>query len=177
MPADEYFEHHREHETDASGHWVPTADDPWGGMPEPRRLEWCRALLDFPPTFPGPTIMTFAAARIRSGGSVHIIDWTAQAMALEAVGFGPAEFMLLRLAIAKRVDELRARDDGRFVIDTMVVGYPSLTLIAADWADWLEFVAAGLTPLRAADLVIDGDRRSWPGGFIRGRDGTDWLTA
>ena len=67
-------------------------------MPEGLRLDWCRALIDFPTFFPGP-------------------------------------------------------------------------LIAEHWTDWMPLQRAGVTPMRALDLIVDGNRSSWPGGAILDRDG------
>ncbi|BDZ55319.1 hypothetical protein [Agromyces marinus] len=157
MPADEYFE-------DAVARLIamPPGDpvndrSPWGDVPEAERLAWCRALLDFPTSFPGPAIMGFVAQRIRAGGVVGVHRWAWQAAAFHRLGFAASDWYLLRLCIEQRRDALLARTGGRFVVDTQRVGYPSIALIAEDWTDWLPLLRSGITPLRALDGDGDGN--------------------
>ena len=145
---------------------------PWGDVPEEQRLDWCRALLDFPTFFPGPAWMGFAARTIREDRvSDAVPQWAWQADDFNRIGFTTADWYVLRLCVDRRLEKLLARDDGRFVIDTQRFGYPSVVLIALHWIDWLPLLRSGLTPMRALDLIIDGDRSAWPGGFLFDRDG------
>lgn len=171
MPADEYFQNAIARITAMSPSDPINDRSPWGDVPEEDRPRWCRALLDFPTAFPGPMVMTFAARQIRAGGVATLHDWAWQAAAFHRLGFSAADWYLLRLCVDRRRETLLARTDGRFVVDTQRVGYPSIALIAEDWTDWLPLLRSGLTPLRALDLIVDGDRRAWPGGRIIGGDG------
>ncbi len=154
------------------GYTPERAKNPWGTVPEDQRLDWCRALLDFPTFFPGPLWMSSAARDIRDDRVSNAVpQWAWQADDFHRFGFTPADWYLLRLCVDRRLEQLLARDDGRFVIDTQRLGYRTSALIAADWTDWLPRRRAGLTPMRALDLVVDGDRRSWPSGFLIDRDG------
>lgn len=171
MPADEYFED----ELDRMRRMPPSdprnARSSWGDVPEEDRSAWYRAILDFPTQFPGPTIMTFAAREIRAGGVATLHAWAQQAAAFHRIGFTAAEWYLLRLCVDRRLEGLLAREDGRFVVDTQRVGYRPVALIAEHWTGWLPMLATGLTPLRALGLIVDGDRRSWPGGRVIDGDG------
>ncbi|MFC9918262.1 hypothetical protein [Agromyces binzhouensis] len=179
MPADEYFIRHdgpRETAQEAversPGYTPERRRNPWGEVPEPARLDWCRALLDFPTFFPGPLAMGFAARTIRADkATAAVAQWAWQADDFHRAGFTADDWYLLRLCVDRRLESLLAREDGRFVIDTTRIGYRSIALIAEDWADWLTLRRAGLTPKRALDLLVDGDRRSWPGGLVIDGDG------
>lgn len=181
MPADEYFEKreaHPERETaqDAlrrsPGYTPERRRNPWGAVPEDERLDWCRALLDFPTFFPGPMWMSIAARIIRDDRVSDVVSqWSWQADDFHRIGFTAADWYLLRLCVDLRLEQLLAREDGRFVIDTQRYGYLSVAPIADHWTDWLPLLRAGVTPKRALDLIVDGDRRSWPRGLLTDRDG------
>ncbi|MWB97648.1 hypothetical protein [Agromyces seonyuensis] len=148
--------------------------DRWAGVPEELRLDWCRALLDFPPYFPGPSFMVYTAQAIRGDRVATPLVWPLHAASFHRLGFTAVDWYMLRLCLDRRLEELLARGDERFVVDTTGPhGYRTCALIPEDWTDWLALGRAGLTPLRAFDLIVDGDRRSWPGGsIIDGDDGT-----
>jgi hypothetical protein len=171
MPADEYFEAVFDQIRRMSPGDPRNERSPWGDIPREDRPAWCRAILDFPTHFPGATVMTFAAREIRSGGVATLHAWAEQAAAFHRIGCTAADWYLLRLCVDRRLERLLAREDGRFVIDTKRSGYRSIALIAEHWTDWLPLLASGLTPLRALDLIVDGDRRSWPGGRVIDGDG------
>ncbi|WP_400996734.1 hypothetical protein [Agromyces sp. GXQ0307] len=188
MPADAYFEGARPEQPrretarealERSPGYTPERDrNPWGDVPEELRLDWCRALLDFPTFFPGPFAMSIAARVIRDDRASDVVaQWSWQADDLHRVGFTAADWYLLRLCVDRRLEKLLARDDGRFVIDTTRLEYRSIALIAEHWTDWLPLRRAGLTPLRALDLVVDGNRASWPGGFLMDRNGDRFMTS
>lgn len=176
MPADESFEavHQqprfetaREALERSPGYSRKRERRPWGEVPQHLRLDWCRALLDFPTFFPGAMWMSIAANTIRADKvSNAVYQWAWQADDFHRVGFTPDDWYLLRLCVDRRLDELLGREDGRFVIDTTRFEYRTITLIAEDWADWLTLRRAGVTPKRALDLLVDGDMRSWPRGGI-----------
>ena len=155
------------------GYTPQRAGNPWGAVPGDQRLDWCRALLDFPTFFPGAMWMGFAARTIRDDRVSNAVpQWAWQADDFHRIGFTPADWYLLRLCVDRRLEQLLARDDGRFVIDTQRLGYRSVALIADHWTDWLPLLRAGLTPKRALDLIVDGSRKSWPAGFLIDGDGT-----
>ena len=163
MPADQYRETARDALRRSPGYAVERERNPWGSVPEPLRLGWCRALLDFPTFFPGPMSMSFAARTIRSDTVSNAVpQWAWQADDFHRIGFAAADWYVLRLCVQRRLDKLIAREDGRFVIDTQRLGYRSVALIAEHWTDWRPLRRSGLTPIRAIDLIVDGDRRSWP---------------
>ncbi len=140
--------------------------DPWGSVPEHLRLDWCRALLDFPTFFPGPARMGRVAGSIRSDRVATVDQWAWQADNFHRIGFTAGDWYLLRLSVDRRLDKLLARYDGRFVIDTQRFGYRSIALTAEHWTDWMPLQRAGVTPKRALDLVVDGNPNSWPRGAI-----------
>ncbi|GAA1758801.1 hypothetical protein [Agromyces humatus] len=188
MPADEYFENAgserppfvsaREALRRSPGYSPDRERNPWGDVPQHLRLDWCRALLDFPTFFPGAAWMAFTARTIREDKvSKAVGQWAWQADDFHRIGFSAADWYVLRLCIDRRIEKLLARDDGRFVIDTTRYEYRTIALIAEHWTDWLPLRRAGLTPKRALDLVVDGDRRSWPGGFLIDRDGNIIMSA
>lgn len=188
MPADAYFEGARPEQPRretarealerSPGYTPERARNPWGGVPEELRLDWCRALLDFPTFFPGPFAMSIAARVIRDDRVSDVVDqWSWQADDFYRIGFTAADWYLLRLCVDRRLERLLTREDGRFVIDTQRYGYPSIALIAEHWTDWLPLLRVGVTPRRALDLIADGDRRSWPGGFLINRDGDTLMSS
>ena len=147
-------------------------EDPWGSVPAHLRLDWCRALLDFPTFFPGPVRMGRVAGIIRSDRVATVDQWAWQADDFHRIEFTAADWYLLRLCVARRLNHLLERDDGRFLIDTQRLGYRSIALVAEHWTDWMPLQRAGVTPMRALDLIVDGNRSSWPSGAIidRGRN-------
>ncbi|GAA2035869.1 hypothetical protein GCM10009819_20490 [Agromyces tropicus] len=174
MPADEYFESTVEPEQSsgpaqpAVSADAPASVDPWGEVPIDERLDWARALHDFPPVFPGPTVMFFIQKRIRSGRVASLDDWAWQAAAFHRIGFTAADWYLLRLCVEQRLERLLARGDGRFVVDTQRLEFQSVALVAEHWTDWLPMTRSGVTPLRALDEIIERgpDGCAWPGGFV-----------
>ena len=62
------------------GYTPDRAKHPWGTVPEDQRLDWCRALLDFPTFFPGPMGMSIAARIIRDDRVSDVVShWSWQA--------------------------------------------------------------------------------------------------
>ena len=79
---------------------------PWGDVPEEQRLDWCRALLDFPTFFPGPAWMGFAARTIREDRvSDAVPQWAWQADDFNRIGFTAADWYVLRLCVDRRLGE------------------------------------------------------------------------
>ena len=145
--------------------------DPWGSVPESLRLDWCRALLDFPTFFPGASRMAWTARIIRSDRATTVHQWAWQADDFHRSGFTATDWYLLRLCVDRRLTKMLEKDDGRLVIDTQRLGYPTIVLIADHWTDWKPLLRSGVSPQRALDLIVDGDRSSWPGGAIIDLDG------
>jgi hypothetical protein len=131
-------------------------------VPESLRLDWCRALLDFPTFFPGASRMAWTARIIRSDRATTVHQWAWQADDFHRSGFTASDWYLLRLCVDRRLTKLLEKDDGRLVIDTQRLGYPTIVLIADHWTDWKPLLRSGVSPQRALDLIVDGDRSSWP---------------
>lgn len=177
MPADKHFETAAEALRRSPGFSPVREHNPWGDVPDHLRLDWCRALLDFPTFFPGPTAMAFTARIIRSDRVATVHQWAWQADDFHRIGFAAADWYLLRLCVDRRLDKLLDLEDGRFVADTQRFGYRSIALIAEHWTDWMPLLRSGVTPKRALDLIVDGNRSSWPGGAIIDRNGNVLMTS
>lgn len=138
----------------------------WGAVPPELRLGWCRAMLDFPPRFPGATVMVFFSEAIRADQPAAVVSWGRHADAFHRLGMSSDEWTVLRMAADRRRDDLLAQGD-RLMVDTAPAStHDSFALVPAGWRDWLALRRAGLTPLRALDLIVDGDTSSWPKGRI-----------
>jgi len=59
-----------------------------------------------------------------------------------ASGFTASDWYLLRLCVDRRLTKMLEKDDGRLVIDTQRLGYPTIVLIADHWTDWKPLAGA-----------------------------------
>lgn len=144
----------------------------WEEMEHVEKRDWAQAMLDFMPTFPGPTMMNFIYGPVRAGDTSNLgAAWEHNAGAFSLLGFTAADFYVLDLCIGRRLDDVLAWAGEKFCIRSFDPKI-ALGLIPGDWSEWLGFVRDGVTPMRALDLVLDGDKRSWPSSIIRWDDGS-----
>ncbi len=119
-------------------------------------------MFQFPSDFPGATIMHLMSQGRNRGILQSRSTWERQAEELEAAGFTPADYLLLRTHL-RTVGEKRinALEPGRYLIDTSRSpgSPPTYFTIATDWSPWLKLVREGTDPLRAIAIAtgIDGD--------------------
>jgi len=160
MPRSENSESEKDHRKSGIG----DVRAKWGDIPDERRVRWCQMQLDFPPIWLGtfPMIATSRAVQRREYSS--ITAWIEVAHDFEAAGFTPESYYLLRMCIRS---SLRGRGEHRLVYvssgnDDIKREY----IKAGDWVLWPELVSSGMTPLRAARLILNGGEKQFPDGFL-----------
>ncbi|GAB2530102.1 hypothetical protein [Paramicrobacterium agarici] len=153
-------------------------DDPdlalarWETMGRREKQAWARAMVDFLPTNPGPTMLSFIIGPARAGDTSNLgAAWEHNAGAFSLLGFDASDFYTLHLCIRRRVGDLLSHAGTKYCIATHNPDN-ALGLIPEDWAEWLRRVRAGVSPLRALDVVLDGDTRTWPRATTTWDDGS-----
>ncbi len=131
----------------------------WDAMPDDEKAAWCRGFVDFPPTFPGATIMAAISRRVREGGFASWVSWREHAGAFSLLGFSQYDYYMLRVCADRRREELLLRRDLRLVVPDQRVG-TFFGLVPDTWAPWLTLVHGGVTPMTAVDSVAEF---SWRG--------------
>jgi hypothetical protein len=141
----------------------------WGDIPEERRVRWCQMQLDFPPIWLGTFPMIATSRAVQRGEYTSIAKWIGVAHAFEAAGFTPESYYLLRMCISSQLGE---KPEHRLLYETL--GHDGMKreyIKAADWVLWPELVSSGMTPLRAAGLILDGGNKKFPDGFLMNGQG------
>jgi hypothetical protein len=114
-----------------------------------------------------PDDRNFASVQRRE--YTNITAWINVAHDFEAAGFTPESYYLLRTCIRSA---LRGTGDHRLVYES--VGHDGIKrdyIKAADWVLWPELVSSGMTPSRAARLILDGGKKKFPDGFLMNGQG------
>lgn len=152
------------------------ADRTWRSIPPERRWAWTRAQIDFPPIWWGVMPMIGASQAVRSGSCTNVTEWAEVAHEFEALGFTPDDYYLLRLCIRQldRTDAELVREGGSdLIVETHGKDGPrTFRLVPDGWALWPDLVRSGMTPLRAATLILDRDCSPFPEGGLWSADGT-----
>ncbi len=167
MPQDEYFE------AEAKQRGLRAAQAKWDPIPHERRVRWCQMQIDFPPVWFGTIPMIFSARAVQRDDYTNITEWVKVAHDFEDAGFTPEQYYLLRMCIRAC---LRVRGEE---VDHHLLyshrgsrGGPKCRYIkASDWVLWPELVSSGMTPLRAAGLILDGGKQAIPDRMIINREG------
>jgi hypothetical protein len=145
-------------------HSLTEAQAKWGDIPHERRVQWCQMQLDFPPIWLGTFPMIATSRAVQRREYTNITAWIKVAHDFEAAGFTPESYYLLRMCIRS---SLRGRGEHRLVYVSVGNGDIKREYIkAGDWVLWPELVNSGMTPLRAAGLILDGGMKKFPDGFL-----------
>jgi len=159
MPQDEYFEAEaRQREREA-------AQARWDPIPHERRVRWTQMQLDFPPVWFGTFPMIFSAQAVQRDDYTNITEWVNVAHDFENAGFTPEQYYLLRMCIRAC---LGGEDDHHllYAMQGNRGGPKCRYITASDWVLWPELVKSGMTPKRAAQLILDGGKSPFPDGMI-----------
>ncbi|MHA6695301.1 hypothetical protein [Homoserinimonas sp. A520] len=155
-------------DADATG--LATAQAKWDPIPHERRVRWCQMQLDYPPVWFGTFPMIYTARAVQRDGYTNITEWVEVAHDFENAGFTPEQYYLLRMCISTSLSG--GRDHRLLYSHRGNPGGPEGRYIrASDWVLWPELVASGMTPLRAAGLILDGGKKAFPDGMILDRSG------
>lgn len=164
MPQDEYFE------AEARQRGLEEAQAKWDPIPHERRVRWCQMQIDFPPVWFGTMPMIGTYRQVQRNGYSNITEWVDVAHDFENAGFTPEQFYLLRMCIDAC---LNGSKEHRllYAIQGNPGGPECRYIKASDWVLWPELVASGMTPKRAAQLILDGGKNAIPDGMIISREG------
>ncbi len=167
MPQDEYFE------AEARLRELAQVQAKWNPIPHERRVRWCQMQLDFPPVWFGAFPMIYTARAVQRDGYTNITEWVDVAHDFEDAGFAPEQYYLLRMCIRACLRVQGGEDDHRLLYSHRGNrGGPVCRYIkGSDWVLWPALVDSGMTPLRAAGLLLDGGKKEIPDGMILDRNG------
>ena len=146
----------------------PEDDALWGAIPEDRRVEWCRAWVDFIPAWLGTIPMMMVCRAVQRGSYTTYQSWVPVAHAFEAAGFTPEAYYLLRLTLRARHATAGASPK---VVTYGGETHPKITTLqASDWVLWPE-LAKTMTPIRATELILADGKQQFPQGALINRSG------
>lgn len=146
----------------------------WGAIPPADRHAWARAMVDYCPWFPGPTMMNLVAQPILAGGTNAPEKWKRVARELHAVGFSPQDYYALCQELTIRhLQKTLTRDEHADLFEDWHEDKPMWCPIpvASRWQTWPSHLRAGRTPRRATDYVLSGGKPAPLGGLMDGNGG------
>jgi hypothetical protein len=126
----------------------------WSGWERNRALAWCRVFFDFPPSFPGATLMNVGYQMCKQGRPPGFGSWALTASRGEHIGMTPDEYYLLQLCLGHiEVDQYPNNHPFRNKRPSGLGEPPQFDL--SEWGIWADLVHNGETPLRATRLILD----------------------
>ena len=130
----------------------PSPPDRRGDVPEEERLDWLGVFLTYRPAWLNLSAMDSISRAHREGRLVTIGLWTPVAIAFHAIGFSPALYRELRVAL----DELLGEDDHPLLRVVPSKFGPRCTVLrASDWAEWPRMVEDGMPALEATRQILE----------------------
>lgn len=128
-------------------------DRVWEGFSHRRALEWSRVLRVHWPSWPGMDAMRRLTVALADGVPVGLPDWVTRARTAEALGFSPAAYDRLQLALdaipaIEHVAHPDNEPDPRWPVHTIRAFEPQL------WSDWPLLVDLGWDDQEAVLLLL-----------------------
>lgn len=128
-------------------------DRVWEGFTRARALEWSRVLRVHWPNWPGAETMWQLTTALGRGVPAALTEWAARARTAEALGYSPAAYDRLQLALdaIPAIEHVAHPDndpDPRWPVHTIRAFEPQL------WSDWPLLVDLGWDDQEAALLLL-----------------------